>query len=91
MLFRVPHSMPPWSPGLQLVNLGQGGPSSHPREQMSASKPWPTAYRVPVMGLGAMPRQIFGSVPVIDVNAYTSPRTITNLTIPGLTRNPVGG
>jgi hypothetical protein len=90
-MFNIPHLVPPWSPGLQLVNLGQGGPSSHPREQASASKPWPTAYRIGVSGLGAMPRQIFGPLPVVNVNAYTDPRSITNLTIPGITKNPVGG
>lgn len=90
-MFTIPYSTPPWSPGLQLVNLGQGGPSSHPHQQAAATKPWPTAYAIRNAGLGAMPRQIFGTVPVVNVNAYTYPSTMTNLTIPGITRNPVGG
>lgn len=87
-MFSIPYYYPPFNPGLQITNFQVGGPSSHPREQITQPKIWPIAYQVGTMGIGAMPRQIFQPVPYINVNAYTNPITASNLQIAGLMKKP---
>lgn len=91
MLFRIPYYNPPWNPGQQLVNFGQGGPSSHPGEQLTSPRIYPTVYNVGTYGMASMPRQVIGPTQPIFVNAFADPRTIQNLAIAGIMKNPRGG
>ena len=87
-MFNIPYYYPPFNPGLQIVNLQAGGPSSHPREQITQPRIYPLTYNVRAMGIGAMPRQIFTPLPYINVNAYSNPSNASNLQIAGLMKNP---
>jgi hypothetical protein len=85
-MFRVPYYYPSFEPGQQIVNFGQGGPASHPHEQITAPRIFPLVYDVHTMGLGNMPRQVLGQIPVIISNQwYTSPSA---LMIDGLQKKP---
>jgi hypothetical protein len=86
--FRIPYHYPDFNPGLQIVNLQQGGPSSHPREQVTQPRIWPLFYRVALMGLGNMPRQVFNPLPFINNNSYSNPSSASNLQIAGLMKKP---
>ncbi len=90
-MFHIPYYMPAFEPGFQVVNLGQGGPASHMGLQAQQPRSYPTNYAVRTYGLGAMPRQIFQPLPFVQVNAFSDPRTISNLQINGLMKSPVGG
>ena len=83
-MFNIPYAYPGFNPGTQIVNLQQGGPSSHMELRPTAPVISPTVYSVPTYGLGNMPRLINQPVPVIDVNQYSNPITIDNLIIDGL-------
>ncbi len=87
-MFRIPYHYPTWEPGLQLVNLGQGGPASHPREQATVPRVWPTVYAVGVPGIGPMPRQVLGPTPVIQPFPTALPPQ--GLLIAGLQKAPQG-
>jgi len=83
MFFRIPNLAPTqFDPGLQIYNPGQGGPASHPREQITQPRIYPTVFGVGLYGMGAMPRQVFQPTPTINVNQVAGiPQT---LLIPGL-------
>lgn len=90
-MFRIPYYYPPWNPGQQVVNLGEGGPSSHMGLQAMQPRVHPIVYDVGTYGLGTMPRQVMGPTLPVTSNNLSNPRTIFNLLIPGLFKNPVGG
>ncbi len=89
--FRIPYYQPGWNPGLQITNLGQGGPASHPGEQLTSPRIYPMVYNVPLYGMASMPRQVIGPTLPIFVNAFANPRSISNLEIAGIMKNPRGG
>ncbi len=72
-MLRIPYYSPAFDAGLQIVNLGTGGPASHPHEQATQPKIWPLVYGVPAYGLGAMPRMVLGPTPVIQPGATGLP------------------
>jgi len=88
----IPYYYPGWTPGLQTVNLGTGGPQSHMGLLAMQPRTYPTQYAVQCMGFqGAMPRQVIGpSSPTVS-NQFANPLTINNLEISGLFKNPRGG
>lgn len=92
MLFNVPYYYPGFTPGLQVVNLGTGGPASHMGLLAMQPRSYPTQYAVGNKGLkGAMPRQVIGpSSPTVS-NAFSNPITQNNLVIDGLMKLPIGG
>lgn len=91
-MFRVPYDYPGWNPGQQIVNLGQGGPSSHIALQAMQPRVYPTIYAVHVYGMSMIPpRQVIGPTAPIDVNQYSNPLIMNNLEISGIFKNPVGG
>jgi len=81
MYFSYPYYPSQFNAGLQPVNWGVGGSLPH-IEQSTINQVWPTAYHVPTMGLGAMPRQWLGPTPVVNVNQYAG--MTNNLQINGL-------
>jgi len=87
-MFNIPYYYPPFNPGLQIVNLQAGGPSSHPREQITQPRIWPLTYGVATMGIGNMPRQVFQPLPYINNNNYGNPSSAANLQIAGLMKKP---
>lgn len=90
MFFRIPYYYPGFNPGLQIVNLQTGGPSSHPREQVSQPRITPTVYALSAMGIGNMPRQVIGPTNAINSNQYSNPIVAANLMIAGLMKKPNG-
>lgn len=86
--FHIPYLYPEFNPGLQIVNFQQGGPSSHPREQITQPRIYPLTYDVRAMGLGGMPRQVFQPLPYINVNVFSNPSSAANLQIAGLMKKP---
>lgn len=89
---RIPYYYPGWNPGLQVVNLGTGGPRSHMGLQAMQPRSYPTQYMVQCMGFqGAMPRQVIGPTAATTSNQFSNPLTIANLEISGLFKNPRGG
>lgn len=88
---RVPYYYPPWNPGLQVINLGQGGPASHMQHLAQQPRVYPTLYNVGLRGVGDMPRQVLGPTLAITANNYSNPLQQNNLVIAGLFKNPVGG
>ena len=91
-LFTVPYHNPPWNPGIQIVNLGMGGPSSHMGLRATQPQVHPTVYRVAAYGMGgAMPRQVIGPTQPITSNNYSNPLVHNNLLITGIMKNPRGG
>lgn len=87
-MFKIPYLYPGFNPGIQITNLQQGGPSSHPRERILAPRITPTVYAIGTYGMMNMPRQILGVTNPINVNAYSNPITAANLMIAGLMKKP---
>lgn len=87
-MFRIPYYYPPFNPGIQITDFQVGGPSSHLAEVILAPRITPTVYSIALYGLGNMPRQVFGQVNPIDVNAYSNPIVQNNLQIAGLMKKP---
>jgi hypothetical protein len=87
-MFRIPYDYPGFNPGIQIVNLQVGGPSSHMELRPTAPVISPTVYNVPTYGLGNMPRWINQPTQAINVNQYSNPITIDNLQISGVGKNP---
>jgi hypothetical protein len=94
-MFNIPYYYPGFNPGIQIVNLQQGGPSSHMGALANAPRVTPTVYAVMAKGLGfggaAMPRQVIGVTMPSTSNNLSYPNTRTNLQIQGLFKNPTGG
>jgi len=86
-MFRIPYDYPGFNPGIQIVNLQVGGPSSHMELRPYAPVISPTVFGVATYGLGNMPRWINTPVQPIDVNQYSNPITVDNLIINGLGKN----
>jgi hypothetical protein len=91
-MFNVPYYYPQFDAGLQVVNLGTGGPQSHMGLLAMQPRSYPTIYNVGLMGFqGENPRQVIGpSVPTYT-NQFSNPYTKNNLEISGLFKNPRGG
>ena len=87
-MFNIPYYYPGFNPGIQIANLGQGGPSSWMQLRPTAPRITPTVYAVQTMGLGNMPRQVIGPTDAINVNQYSNPITAANLMIAGLMKKP---
>lgn len=87
MLFKYPVYYPGFNPGIQITNLQQGGPSSHPHEQSSQPRIYPLAYNVGLMGIGNMPRQVIGPTAPIQSNQLSDPKL--QLEINGLFKSPI--
>lgn len=91
-MFRVPYYYPGFTPGIQVVNLGTGGPSSHMGLLAMQPRTYPTVYNVGLMGFkGANPRQVIGPTVPTFTNQWSNPLTQNNLMISGLMKNPIGG
>lgn len=91
-MFRIPYYQPPWNPGQQIINLGQGGPASHSALLAMQPRSYPTVFGVHNYGMSLIsPRQVIGPTPFIDVNDYSNPLPENNLVINGIFKNPVGG
>lgn len=89
---RIPYYYPGFTPGLQVTNLGTGGPQSHMGLLAMQPRTYPTQYMVGCMGFqGAMPRQVIGPTAATVTNQFSNPLTIANLEISGLFKNPRGG
>lgn len=87
-MFNIPYYYPGFNPGIQIVNLQTGGPSSHMALRALAPRITPTVYAVQTYGLGNMPRQVIGVSQAINVNQYSNPITAANLMIAGLMKKP---
>lgn len=91
-MFTIPYYHPGFNPGLQVVNLGTGGPASHMALRAMAPRSYPTLYDVGNKGMGgAMPRQVLGPSTPTYTNAWSQPITQNNLAISGLFKSPFGG
>lgn len=92
MDFSIPYFYPGFTPGLQVVNLGTGGPASHMGLLAMQPRSYPTQYNVGNKGMrGAMPRQVIGPSAPTYTNQYSNPITYNNLVIDGLMKLPFGG
>lgn len=92
MDFRVPYYYPGFDPGIQVINLGQGGPQSHMGLLAMQPRSYPTQYAVGNKGMGgAMPRQVIGPSQRPVTNQWSNPITYNNLVIGGLMKLPLGG
>ena len=91
-MFRIPYYYPGFEAGQQIVNLGQGGPSSHTGLQAMQPRVYPTVYAIHAYGMAAIsPRQVIGPTAPIDVNQFSNPLVYNNLEIAGIFKNPIGG
>lgn len=91
MQFKIPYYSPPWNPGIQVVNLQQGGPSSHVTERVTAPRISPSVYPIMCMGMAMIPpRQVLGPTNPIQVNQYNYAPSITNLEIAHLMKKQNG-
>jgi hypothetical protein len=89
---RIPYYYPNFNAGLQVVNLGTGGPQSHMGLLAMQPRSYPTIYNVGCMGFqGAMPRQVIGPTNATVTNQFSNPLTVNNLEISGLFKNPRAG
>jgi hypothetical protein len=91
MFTRYKPLYPPWYTGTQVINLGTGGPRTNLENQAGLPRVWPTAYRVALRGIGAMP--VFGlgfSLPVFN-NQLAGGAVGYNVMMPGLGKPPFGG
>ena len=86
-IFRVPVYYPGFDPGIQIINLQQGGPSSHSHEQTSQPRIYPLTYSVALMGIGNMPRQVIGPTQQIMPNQISQAQL--QLQINGIFKSPI--
>ena len=81
----------PWFTGTNPVNLGVGGPRTNFETQAGMPRVWPTNYRIPLRGIGAMPTFSLGfSLPVFN-NQLAGGAPGYNVMMPGLGKQPFGG
>lgn len=91
-MFRIPYYYPGFNPGIQVVNLGTGGPQSHMGLLAMQPRTYPTIYNVGNKGMGgAMPRHVIGPTTPTYTNQWSNPITQNNLIISGLSKPPFGG
>lgn len=81
----------PWFAGTSPVNLGIDGPRTNMESQGMMLRTWPTAYRIPARGIGAMPVfQLGATVPVFN-NSLAPFAPGRNVLMPGIAKKPFGG
>ena len=74
--------------GGQVFNPGIPGPRTNPLTQAGEPRIWPTIYRVPARGIGAMPMFQIGATIPIQNNQFAGGAPIYNIAMPGLSKGP---
>jgi hypothetical protein len=87
---RYRQSAYPWVTGNPLVDLGEDAPRTNLEVQGKAVKPWPSAYRWSLMGLGAMPLFQLGATQPVFNNQLAPYAPGFNMQTPGLAKKPFG-
>lgn len=90
-MFRIPYYQnEAFTPGLQLINFGSGGPQSHLGLLAAAIRPEPLAYAIGNRGMAMIPpRQVIGPTAPVFVNRFSNPLVQNNLEIAGIFKSPV--
>lgn len=80
----------PWVTVAGLFNPGESVPRTNLENQALCPKPWPTIYKIPAMGLGAMPLFQLGATLPVQMNRYANFSVGRNVLLPGLAKLPYG-
>lgn len=79
-----------WTDSEGIYHPGTPGPRTNIENQGACPRVWPVAYRVPLRGVGGMPRFVRGpSLPVFN-NQVSGGKPGYNTQIPGMGKSPYG-
>lgn len=81
----------PWSTGPGVFDPGTSTPRTNLEAQGSCPRVWPTIYRVPAMGLGAMPLYQLGPTSPVFNNSLSPVQYGYHVQMPGMSKLPYGG
>lgn len=81
----------PWSAGAGIFDPGTSTPRTNLESQGACPRIWPTIYRVPARGLGAMPLYQLGPTAAVFNNQYAPYATGYSIQMPGMSKLPYGG
>lgn len=80
----------PWSAGAGVFDPGTSTARTNLEAQGACPRVWPTVYRVPAMGLGAMPLYQLGPTTPVFNNAVVGVNQGYMVQMPGLSKTPFG-